>query len=103
MSCPNYNSQEWKDILEEAGGNKDIAMEIWTKRFDSGAEYTNTREEGEGFETEEEADQNNFTRVMNRLKVYVENKIQYLERTEISAKSDKIAELKTSRANGHSR
>lgn len=94
MSCPNYNSQEWKDILEEAGGNKDIAMEIWTKRFDSGAEYTNTREEGEGFETEEEADQNNFTRVMNRLKVYVENKIQYLERTEISAKSDKIAELK---------
>ena len=94
MSCPNYNSKEWKDILEEAGGNKDLAMELWTKRFDSGAEYTNTREDGEGFETEEEGDQNNFTKVMNRLKVYVENKIQYLERTEISAKSDKIAELK---------
>jgi len=94
MSCPNYNSKEWKDILAEANGNKDLAMELWTKRFDSGAEYSNTRETGEGYETEEEADTNNFTTLTNRLRVYVENKIQYLERTEISAKSDKIAELK---------
>lgn len=94
MSCPNYNSKEWKDILAEANGNKDLAMELWTKRFDSGAEYSNTREKGEGFETEEEASANNFTTLTNRLRIYVENKIQYLERTEISAKSDKIAELK---------
>lgn len=94
MSCPNYNSKEWKDILAEANGNKDLAMELWTKRFDSGSEYSDTREKGEGFETEEQADKNNFTTLTNRLRIYVENKIQYLERTEISAKSDKIAELK---------
>jgi hypothetical protein len=94
MSCPNYNSKEWKDILAEANGNKDLAMELWTKRFDSGAEYSDTRETGEGFETEEEADTNNFTTLTNKLRIYVANKIQYLEKTEISAKSDKIAELK---------
>lgn len=94
MSCPNYNSQEWKDILAEANGNKDLAMELWTKRFDSSAEYTNTREEGEGFQKEEETESDNFSKVINKLRVYVENKILYLEKTEISAKSDKIAELK---------
>jgi hypothetical protein len=32
LSCPNENTQEWKDILAEANGNRRKALELWTDR-----------------------------------------------------------------------
>ena len=32
LSCPNKNTQEWKDILAEANGNERKALELWVER-----------------------------------------------------------------------
>ena len=103
MTCPNYNSKEWKDILEEEGGDEVAALETWTKRF--GAEEDGEanealdpdeyREEGEGFQTEEEEEADTFSSVVNKLRIHITNKIDYLKRTEMSLKTEKIKELET--------
>ena len=31
LSCPNESSQEWKDILNQANGNREKALELWSK------------------------------------------------------------------------
>lgn len=103
MTCPNYNSKEWKDILEEEGGNEAAALKTWTKRF--GTEEAGEankeigsddyREEGEGFQTEEEENADAFSSVTSKLKIHIANKVDYLKRTEMTLKTEKIKELET--------
>lgn len=105
MSCPNKNSKEWKEILEEVNGNEELAMEEWTRRFGDeeslNAESVSDESEGEAVEDSIEdvvdEDTNNFSRVLSKLRIHVENKIQLLERTEITLKSEKLQELKNLR------
>lgn len=52
-TCPNYNSKEWKKILEESQNNKKIAMETWVKRGYNNLGSLNT-EKSESELTEEE-------------------------------------------------
>ena len=95
MTCPNYNSKEWKDILEEEGGDKVAALKTWPKRF--GTEEAGEaneeigsddyREEGEGFQTEEEENADAFSSVINKLKTHIANKVDYLKRTEMTLKT----------------
>lgn len=102
MSCPNKNSKEWKDLLDEVNGNEELAMEEWTKRYGDdeslNEEPVSDQAEGEAVEdsTEDVVDEdiNNFSRVINKLRVHVQNKIDFLERTEITLKSDKLQELR---------
>ena len=103
MTCPNYNSKEWRDLLKEEGGNEAAALKTWTKRY--GTEETGEankeigsddyREEGEGFQTEEEENADAFSSVINKLKTHIANKIDYLKRTEMTLKTEKIKELET--------
>lgn len=100
MSCPNKNSKEWKEILEEVNGNEELAMEEWTKRYgdDESLNEESVSDESEGEAAVEDVvdeDTNNFSKVINKLRVHVENKIQFLEKTEITLKSDKLKELKS--------
>jgi hypothetical protein len=102
MSCPNKNSKEWKDLLNEVNGNEELAMEEWTKMYGDdeslNEEPVSDQAEGEAVEdsTEDVVDEgtNNFSRVINKLRVHVQNKIDFLERTEITLKSDKLQELR---------
>ena len=105
MSCPNKNSKEWKEILEEVNGNEELAMEEWTRRFGDeeslNAESVSDESEGEAVEDAIEdvvdEDTNNFSKIISKLRIHVENKIQLLERTEITLKSEKLQELKNLR------
>lgn len=98
MSCPNKNSKEWKDAMNRANGNEEEAMRIWTTEYDqegdagSEPQTDDIKIAQEEFEPEEKTD--SFSKMVERLRIYLQNKIEVLQRTETTLKSEKIDELK---------
>ena len=98
MSCPNKNSKEWKDAMNRANGNEEEAMRIWTTEYDqegdggSDPQIDDIEMAQEEFESEEKTD--SFSDLVQRLRIYLQNKIEILQRTETTLKSEKIDELK---------
>jgi predicted CopG family antitoxin len=98
MSCPNKNSKEWKDAMNRANGNEEEAMRIWTTEYDqegdggSEPQTDDIKMAQEEFEPEEKTD--SFSDLVQRLRIYLQNKIEILQRTETTLKSEKIDELK---------
>jgi hypothetical protein len=56
MNCPVESSEEWKKILAEANGNRDLALELWEKQGYSENESLNTYTDEENFEDEREGE-----------------------------------------------
>lgn len=98
MSCPNKNSKEWKDAMNRANGNEEEAMRIWTTEYDqegdagSEPQTDDIKMAQEEFEPQEKTD--SFSELVQRLRIYLQNKIEILQRTETTLKSEKIDELK---------
>lgn len=93
-SCPNESSQEWKDILDEVNGNRDRALELWQERGYAEDESLNEEKEGDPNAEPEEEPENDFSKLINRIKTFAEKKLAMLQKKKLVNQSEKENEYK---------
>lgn len=105
LSCPNENSEEWKNILAEANGVVEKARELWRERgFDQDASLNDKidndtfkdERKGETDLVDEETD-NNFSKLIDTIKVYVNKKESMLKQRKFADQKEREYAAKTLR------
>jgi len=100
LSCPNESSQEWKDILAKANGNRKRAHELWEESPFRGEDDLNMEIDDENFEdfqetipeSAEEEENTKLKGLTDRIVLYLEKQIQMINNKKI-----KNSELKKKR------
>lgn len=95
-SCPNESSQEWKDILKEANGNRERAIELWNERGladdEKLNEETKAEKTSEPLDPDEEKD-NTFSKLIGNIKVFVKKQLAILEQKVVRDQETKEKKL----------
>jgi hypothetical protein len=80
LTCPIKTSQEYQDILKEANGNEERALELWTERG-----YVYDKDLNEYQETEktavdpEDARDDKLSSLVDKMRLYVSKQVKMLE------------------------
>lgn len=102
LSCPNENSQEWKNILAEANDNREKALELWSERGFAENKDLNTevddailadKREGETDKVDPEKD-NNFSDLIDKIKIYLNKKAAILKQKKLANQKSREYEYK---------
>jgi hypothetical protein len=102
LSCPRKNSREWQAILAETHGNEEEAQRLWVEReFDTNPDLNevvkdeNYEDERQGEPGQEELEPNDdFSRLIQRIKIYINRQIEILNSKKIANKKYKQSKLK---------
>jgi hypothetical protein len=103
LSCPNESSQEWKDILNQANGNREKALELWSKSPFAKDESLNTEtdsknvddeREGKTDSVEDEKLTDDFSDLVDKIKLFLKRKLAMLEKQRVTKKTEKEAEYR---------
>ena len=91
LSCPNESSKEWKDILAEANGNRERALELWQERGYADDKSLNSEisddtfsEEREGEADKVDEDKDKFSKLVDSIKIFAEKKLSMLQKAKVS-------------------
>jgi hypothetical protein len=104
LSCPRKTSREWQDVLARANGNEDEARRIWIEEeFEFNPDLNievnddNYEDEREGEPGQEELEPNDdFSKLIQRIKIYINKQIEILNSKKIANvkyKQSKLNEL----------
>lgn len=99
LSCPIESSEEWQKILAEANGNRERALELWEERGYAENENLNeipVDEEADKAvdeEAEAEASPDDFTKLVDRIKLYLNKQLDDLSRKKIKNQTFKTKRL----------
>ena len=102
LSCPRKNSREWQAILAETHGNEEEAQRLWVEReFDTNPDLNepvkdeNYEDARQGKPGQEELEPNdNFSKLLQRIKIYLNRQIEILNSKKIANKKYKQSKLK---------
>ena len=94
LSCPRNNSREWQAILAETHGNEEEAQRLWVEReFDTNPDLNepvkdeNYEDARQGKPGQEELEPNdNFSKLLQRIKIYLNRQIEILNSKKIANK-----------------
>jgi hypothetical protein len=105
LSCPRKTSREWQDVLARAHGNEDEAMRIWIEEeyefnpdLNVVVKEENYEDERQGVPGQEELENDDFSGLVQRIKVYINKQIEILNSKKIANvkyKQSKLKELLT--------
>ena len=105
LSCPRKTSREWQDVLARAHGNEDEARRIWIEEeFEFNPDLNvevkdeNYEDEREGVPGQEELENDDFSGLVQRIKIYINKQIEILNSKKIANvkyKQSKLKELLT--------
>lgn len=99
-SCPNENTKEWKDLMQEHQGNRDLVMRDWyaygygdITEFNSEVESEEVKEASETLaevDKEQSAQKTSMQDLMERTVLHIQGRIDVLQRQ----KDPKLASIK---------
>lgn len=92
LSCPVKSSQEWKDLLARANGNRDEALRIWNEENTESEPADEPLAEvvaDEKMESEKEG----FTKLINSIKLFLSKKHAILSKKVVVDRAQKEQEL----------
>jgi hypothetical protein len=99
-SCPNKNTDEWKEVLAEAEGNEIRARELWDERYGD-VEELNEAPEGateDDFEDEEVVEEpKTFADALKNIRIFLKQKQKDLAGRKLKNQTKKELELKALR------
>jgi len=81
LTCPIKTSQEYQDILKEANGNEERALELWTERgynYDKDLNEYKETEPATGVDPEDVRD-DKLSSLVDKMRLYVSKQVQMLE------------------------
>lgn len=81
LTCPIKTSQEYQDILKEANGNEERALELWTERgynYDADLNEYKETEPATGVDPEDTRD-DKLSSLVDRMRLYVSKEIKMFE------------------------
>jgi hypothetical protein len=81
LTCPIKTSQEYQDILKEANGNEERALELWTERgynYDADLNEYKETEPATGIDPEDTRD-DNLSSLVDKMRLYVSKEIKMFE------------------------
>ena len=97
LSCPIESSEEWKNILAEVNGNRERALELWEERGFAENENLNEAPQDDEAETvveeEESEDETDFTKLVQRIKLYLNKQLDDLSKKKIKNQTYKTKRL----------
>lgn len=98
MRCPIESSQEWKDTLKEANGNRQKALEIWNNKPELGdnpqlnedvdEENFEDKREGKVDTEEDEALKDPMSTLVSKVLLYLKKQVDELSRRKIKNQSE---------------
>ena len=101
LSCPRKTSREWQDVLARAHGNEDEARRIWIEEeFEFNPDLNvevkdeNYEDERQGVPGQEELENDDFSGLVQRIKVYINKQIEILNSKKIANVKYKQSKLK---------
>jgi hypothetical protein len=81
LTCPIKTSQEYQDILKEANGNEERALELWTERgYNYDADLNEYKETEPSTEIDpEDTRDDKLSALVDRMRLYVSKEIEMFE------------------------
>jgi hypothetical protein len=102
-SCPNKNSDEWKEVLAEAEGNEVRARELWDERYGDREDLNQdtegaTEDDFEDLEDEEVVEEpKTFAEALKNIRIFLKQKQKDLAGRKLKNQKKKELELKALR------
>lgn len=102
LTCPRKTSREWQDVFARANGNEEEARRIWIEEEFEFNPNLNDPVEDENFEDaregepgqQEEETNDDFSKLVQRIKIYINKQIEILKGKKIANTKYKQAKLK---------
>jgi hypothetical protein len=102
LTCPRKTSREWQDVFARANGNEEEARRIWIEEEFEFNPNLNDPIEDENFEDaregepgqQEEETNDDFSKLVQRIKIYINKQIEILKGKKIANTKYKQAKLK---------